>query len=227
MIVHDCKQGSSEWLHMRLGIPTASQFGRIITAATAKSSTASDKYLAELVAERLLGGSLDPNVTEWMARGSALEEAAVLWYELERDCDTSAVGFLTTDDGRVGCSPDRLCDGGGLEIKCPSPAVHVDYLINGAGNSSYKPQVQGAMWMTGADWWDFVSYHPTIPPVMVRFPRDDKYILRLGDEIEKFLMRLDAALEKTAYLMPRPDPVDYAGPHAIEMPDQEPHPSPF
>ena len=32
MIVHPCQQGTVEWTEARLGIPTASEFSRIVTA---------------------------------------------------------------------------------------------------------------------------------------------------------------------------------------------------
>jgi hypothetical protein len=38
MITHDVTQGSPEWLEARLGIPTASEFDKIITP-TGKPST--------------------------------------------------------------------------------------------------------------------------------------------------------------------------------------------
>ena len=33
MIFHNVAPGSDEWRHLRLGIPTASQFDRILTAS--------------------------------------------------------------------------------------------------------------------------------------------------------------------------------------------------
>ena len=55
MIVLNCKQGSDEWIQARLGIPTASQFHRIITPKTMKPAASAEGYIDQLVAEYLLG----------------------------------------------------------------------------------------------------------------------------------------------------------------------------
>ena len=54
MIVHAAEQGSVGWLEARLGIPTASQFSRIVTA-TGRLSKQRDSYLAELASRMVLG----------------------------------------------------------------------------------------------------------------------------------------------------------------------------
>ncbi len=64
-----------------------------------------------------------------MAEGKAREAEAVLYYELVTGIDTEIVGFLTTDDLRVGSSPDRLVsDKGILEVKSPMQTTHSVYL---------------------------------------------------------------------------------------------------
>jgi hypothetical protein len=195
MIVHDVEQGSPEWRRLRLGIPTASNFHRIISPKTLKLSAASHGYLCELVAERLLGEPMDADKTMFMERGSELEEQAVAYYELQRDVETTRVGFVTDDDCAVGCSPDRLVgDDGGLEIKCPGAAQHVSNMLEMTAH--YMPQVQGTMWLTGRDWWDLLSFHPALPPVIVRIERDEEYIERLAEAVCAFNVRLDQATEQ-------------------------------
>ena len=196
MIRLDFPQGSPEWHAARLGIPTASNFGRIITPGGKPSATA-DAYMHELLAERMLGFPLNTESVDFMERGKALESQAIAFYELQRGVDTEAVGFYLTDDGRAGCSPDRLVGGeGGLEIKCPSPAIHVGYLLGGGISKKYRPQVQGALWITGRWWWDTLSYHPDLPPALVRVERDPDYITALEIAIAAFCDRLQAACEQ-------------------------------
>ena len=74
MIILPVTQGSEQWKEARLGIPTASRFGSIITPKTMKPSSQADGYIAELVAEWILGQPLDGVQTEWMERGSVLEQ---------------------------------------------------------------------------------------------------------------------------------------------------------
>lgn len=191
MIRSDVLQGTEEWQRLRLGIPTASQFSRVLTP-TGKPSSQASAYAHELVAERILGVPVSQvERTEWMRRGTEMEARAVAWYEFERGVDTSPVGFCRTDDGRVGCSPDRLvAGGGGLEVKCPNAATHVGYLLDDV-DRKYRPQVQGGLYVTGLAWWDFVSYHDELPPVVVRVHRDEEFLSALDAALTDFCARVD------------------------------------
>jgi hypothetical protein len=83
-----------------------------------------------------------------------------------------------------GASPDGLVgDEGGIEIKCPLPHTHVSYLRAGDVPSKYIPQIQGCLWITGREWWDFMSYHPAMEDLIVRVYRDEAYIKKLADAV--------------------------------------------
>lgn len=195
MKIHNVRQGTEEWARLRIGIPTASCFAKIITPKTLKPSSQADMYMCQLIAEAILGMPLDAEASQFMERGSALEKEAVAFYELERDTTTAAVGFVTLDDGSAGCSPDRLVgDDGLLEIKCPSPAVHVAYRLGvDAVAEKYKAQAQGQLWITGRRWVDCLSYHPDMPPALTRTERDEAFIEALAAEVQQFNLRLEAA----------------------------------
>lgn len=191
MIIIDCEQESPEWIEARLGIPTASNFHRILTPKTGKLSASADGYAYELIAEDMLGHPLDESESQFMTRGSSLERDAFAFYEYTRDVETQKVGTILRDDARVGCSPDRLVgDDGGLEIKCPSAKVHVGYML-GHDADAYRCQVQGAMWLTGRAWWDWLSYNPELPPVLIRFERDEEFIEKLARVVDQFAAYLD------------------------------------
>jgi hypothetical protein len=192
MIEIPCRQGSPEWVAARVGIPSASNFHRIISPKTSKPLAGAETYRNELLAEWMLGASMDSGRTEWTARGSALEESAVKYYELQRELDTREVGFIMHDTLPVGCSPDRLVgEDGGLEIKCPSPVIHVGYLLG--MTEQYKAQVQGALWITGRQWWDLMSYNPELPPALVRVQRDEGFIVKLIEAVGQFIIDLSNA----------------------------------
>lgn len=184
-------QGSKAWFDARLGIPTASQYHRILTP---KKMTVSDQalgYRNELIAEWLLGEAIDIGEFAFTERGAQLEDAAYRYYEMERDVDVDRVGVLLRDDRRTGGSPDGLVGADGqVEIKCPSAAVHVGYLVDGAGDK-YRSQIQGNLYLSGRAWCDFVAYHPTLPAVLVRYERDEKYIEALGVMLDVFCERLE------------------------------------
>lgn len=191
MKLYHCIQGTQEWLHLRSGIPTASCFDMILTPG-GKVSTQAEKYLHRLIAERMMGHPIVEAVSRWMDRGSEMEAQAVAYYEFLRDLKTEKIGFITNNAGTIGASPDRLVgDDGLLEIKCPSEAVHVSYLLKKAVDSAYYPQVQGQLWISGRKWLDIMSYHPEMPEALIRVERDDDYIGKLSGLVETFSLELE------------------------------------
>lgn len=190
MIIYDAKtfpQGSSAWVKKRLGKVTASEFHKIVTP-TGKLSSQADKYAYRLIAEELMGQpAQDLSGLEWIERGVALEPRAVQLYEFEHDVITTEIGSIFTDDGEIGCSPDRLVGSDGLlEIKCCSPQVHIQYMIEGP-DEKYRPQVQGQLLVSERRWADFLSYNPFMPRVLVRTPRDEPYIALLRKSLIEFV----------------------------------------
>ncbi len=194
MKIHDCKQGSDAWLQARLGVVTASCFDRIVTSkgALSKQSTA---YMDRLITERALGYPLDDGSSQFMDRGTSMESQARAWYAFDKGVEPTTVGFVTRDDGRVGCSPDALvADDGGLEIKCPAAHTHVGYRRDPSQLvAKYRCQVQGSLWITGREWWDMLSFHPTMEPLVVHVERDEAFIANLAEAIDAFLKQMDEA----------------------------------
>ena len=176
MRVIDFEQGTPEWLQSRLGCPSGSGFDKLITA-TGKPSTQAEGYINQLIAELLTGETTYVKKTEWMERGNQLEPDARHYYELATGNTVVETGFCKHDQLECGISPDGIIgDNGLIEIKCPSPSVHVAYIRAGVLPTKYKQQVQGQMWITERDWCDFLSYHPSMPALLVRVERDDEYI---------------------------------------------------
>lgn len=198
MIRYDFPQGSEEWKRARLGVVTGSGFDKILTNKTLKPSAQSEDYLAQLVAETILGAPLDDVSSQYMDRGTELEPEARNWYAFHRDADVDQVGFITTDDGRVGCSPDGLVGADlGLELKCPSAKTHVMYARKPeALVMAYRGQIQAGMYVTGRKAWDIVSYNPIMEPVIVRCEPDKAYLAALEPVLAAFLADLDATLTK-------------------------------
>lgn len=243
------------WHAVRRGIPTASDFGKIVCAKTVyevwigsdtvsshrtpeTAQKAADKHnkkkpghvvyevlpkseQAEDYACQLLADIYDPHyprldsfASAAMKNGSATEEEARNWYAMERDCDVEQVCFCTTDDGRLGCSPDGLIgDEGGLELKCPLPKTHLRWLIAGGLPEEHRQQTHGELIVTGCDWIDFMSYAPGLPPLLVRV-EPDGYTKRLRPALMCFCEMFDAMREKLNLGAPPPNPI----PQPIELP---------
>ena len=129
MQVHNVEQGTEEWHNLRLGVPTASRFSDIITPSKGDLSKSADKYMNELIAEKITLQREQFKMTDWMERGNELEAEARDVYSFLSDNEVTEVGFITNDDGTIGASPDGLIGkDGGLEIKCPKASTMVKYL---------------------------------------------------------------------------------------------------
>ena len=225
MKLHFCQQGSEEWLALKLGRPTASEFHKIVTPGKADPSKTARSFAIRLVAEKLLNEQIVAfEQTEWMSRGKELELEAVRAYELQTDETTQQIGFVLADHGRYGASPDRLVgDAGLLEIKCPAPHTHLGYLLDGF-DQDYRPQVQGQLLICEREWDDWISYHHIWPMVRVRAPRDEPYILKLKSALEQFCDLCDG-LEHRARLLglfPAPKKPVSAAAVALSQLDGEP-----
>jgi len=191
------QQGTSEWLRLRIGRPTASEFHRIVTPSGKTSSQASD-YCNEILGELILGRPLDRESFPWMDRGKELEAEARRYYELQRDVQLETVGFCTTDDGLVGASPDAFCGTDGIvEIKCPKISTHVGYLLSDkTAAKEYMPQIQGQLYVTGRSWAEIVSYHPEMPEAIIRVERHEEFLKILDAALKDFLSVLDVRRTK-------------------------------
>jgi YqaJ-like viral recombinase domain len=187
---YDIKQGEDLWLQARLGIPTASEFDRIIMPAKLELSKSSKPYTHRLLAEWMYGAPLEAFVSPWMERGKELEPEAVRYYEMERGVDTQAVGIVLTDDGMIGASPDRLVgDEGLLELKCPALETHVGYMLDPPSLvADYRLQTQGQLWVCGdREWVDLMSYHPGFPTVIIRQKAEMKVFAALSTHLPAFI----------------------------------------
>lgn len=165
MKVIECEQRSSEWLNARLGMLTASSLGDAFATTKSGYSTSRRNLRLRLVLERLTGKSQESGYTNAaMERGILLEPEARAAYEVESGLLVDEVGFIVHDELLTGASPDGLIgDDGGLEIKCPGAAAHLDFLKSNVIANDYQLQMAHSLWLTGRQWWDFTSYSPDFP----------------------------------------------------------------
>lgn len=186
--VFDCDQGSADWFAARMGIPTSSEFSTVMAKGQGLTRA---KYMRTLAGE-IYTGEIEPDgyTNPHMERGKLLEDEARQHYAFMADVEPVQVGFLR--NGRAGASPDSLIgDDGGLEIKTALRHIQIDRLQRRALPSEHKAQVQGCLWITGRQWWDFVSYSPKLPVLIVRVERDEEYIAQLAAAVDAFNAELD------------------------------------
>ena len=193
------KQGSPEWLALRAGLATASCFPKILSP-TGKASTQAEAYMYTLIAEIMIGDAVSTwEGNEWTDRGTELEPDAICLYEMITKQSTEEVGFV--ENYGVGCSPDRFIGDDGLpEIKCPAGHTHLKYLYGEKLPSKYIPQVQGQLYVTGRKWCDFMSYHPEMPPLIIRVKRDEDYITKLSGALNNFNINMAEKIRRLVEL---------------------------
>lgn len=201
MILETATQRDDDWYAARCGKATASRFKGVM-ARLENGAPAADRqrYLTELVVERLTGQPVPAYENAAMRWGTEQEAAARAAYEQRTGVAVEETGFVAHDVLTAGCSPDGLVDWDGLiEIKCPfNSAVHINTLLNGMP-AEHTAQVQGQMWITGRQWCDFVSFDPRMPESLQlhvqRINRDPAFIADLERQVTEFLNEVGAQVE--------------------------------
>ena len=195
--VHDVEQGSESWFALRAGIPTASEFATVMAKGKEGGrSITRDKYMRQLAGEILTGEPAPEGYTNaFMERGKALEDEARDLFGFIRDVELQRVGFIRNDN--KGASPDSLIGAAsGLEIKVAIPAVQIERLQRGTLPSEHVAQVQGTLLVSERETWNFMSYCPKLPPLIVTVRRDEEYIRKLSLAIDQFNEELAELVER-------------------------------
>ena len=208
--IHRGSQQDDEWRRLRLGCATGSGFADILSKPRTGSSESTGRrnYRVRLALE-LLTGKPEENsfTTKAIQTGIEREPIARARFEEETGHLVEEVSFIKLNHMPVGCSPDGLIDDdAGLEIKCPSKAVHLEYLsLTDQPPAEYVAQVQGCMFVTGRKRWHFVSFNPDFPPELqfhhIVVQRDDLHIKRLEDELWRFTADVKATVRELEQLI--------------------------
>lgn len=203
-------QHSNAWFRMRLGNITGSQVGRLMKAGRKDGELSADAqaYIKEIVAERMLSEAvkeIDMFLEEYidlvtpssraMAWGSDHErEALVLYTSLTKNKVTRCGSLQHEREPHFWDSPDGIVleANGTVEVKCPMPKTHAEYMLNvrdGESLKKIKPeyywQCFAHMAVTGADWCDWMSYCPFLKPSLhvVRIRREDEPMAQMLDAV--------------------------------------------
>ena len=197
MIEVDIEQLSPDWFKLRGAIPTASNFEKIVTSK-GEPSKQQQAYLYQLAGESLIGRKEESYTNYAMQRGIDLEPEAKSFYEFLTGNTLRQVGLCYQDERQKwACSPDGLIDDVGLyELKCPLLHTHVNYLLKGTVPTEYIQQIQGSLMICGYKWADFMSYYPGVKPLIIRVERDERFISKLANELDRFCMELAETIER-------------------------------
>jgi putative phage-type endonuclease len=201
------QQRSDEWFQARCGRVTASRIADVVAQTKSGWSASRDRYMGQLIAERLTQRPAESYTSTAMQWGIDNEAAAVEAYEAITLSVVEPAGFFVHPNITLaGASPDGLVgDEGLVEIKAPETHTHLDTLI--AANhprrdpiqSKYRFQMQWQMACSGRQWCDFVSYDPRLSPELQlwthRVERDEKLIAELEGKVIDFLEELEKRVE--------------------------------
>jgi len=168
-VFHHVAQRSPEWRALRLGRLTGTSAVDMLATIKTGEAAARRNLRIRLVLERLTGQPQDDAyVSPDMQRGNELEAEAFAAYEAATGNLARRVGFLAHPELMTGCSPDGEIDAfaGLLELKCPKSAMHLSYLRSKEPPYDYLCQVRHNLWISGAEWADFVSFDPRFPPAL-------------------------------------------------------------
>ena len=107
---------------------------------------------------------------------------------------------------KCGCSPDGYVGEweGLVETKCPTPTTHLETVTAGVIPEEHFGQLLHSLWLTGAQWVDFVSFDPRFPePLRLfirRLHRADVDLVAYELALTLFLREVEADVEKATAL---------------------------
>ena len=221
MIIHrNIEQNTEAWHKLRHGKLTASDFKSLITEKTKKIT--SDTKIKDLAYKKAVETIF--NYKEWeganeevifnsfdIERGNRLEPIARQEYEARTLKPVEEVGFIESDDGLLGYSPDGLVGEDGLiEIKAPRKSKHLETIFKNEVPLEHIAQIQGGLYLSGRKWLDFISYNENCNSLkisagladntdnslenkikidntcIIRVYRDEEYITKLQEAIKKY-----------------------------------------
>lgn len=209
-IIHNCEQRSEEWRQVRLGRLTGSCANDMLKTVDKGEAAGRRNLRTRLVLERITGVSQENDFCSAdMQHGIDTEDGARAAYEAVTGRFVERVGFLQHPDLMAGCSPDGVIAdfNGVLSIKCPKSATHLDFVETGKIPLEYERQNLHEFWITGAEWLDFLSFHPKFPePIrqkLVRVHANPRDIAAYELAVRLFLNEVDAKVQAVQVLMQR------------------------
>ena len=173
--------------------PTSSAIDRALAGEkVGEPSEGAKSYARRLALERICWTVLSDDFETWaMRRGRELEPDARRAHEIRAGVMVEPCGLVLTDDRLFGASADGLIDDdGGSEYKCLVSPDEI-FSVWAGDTSEYDDQMQGGMWITGRQWWDFGMYCPALAPIgrelyLKRIPRDEAHIEALEADLIEF-----------------------------------------
>lgn len=197
--VIDAPQRSPEWFAARLGRLTGSRAGDMLSTVQRGEAAARRDLRVQLIVERITSElEEDDYINAAMQHGIDTEPLALAAYEAATgNVLAPRTGFLAHRVHMAGCSLDgHVGDFEGIvEVKCPKQATHLRWLRAGVMPPEHVPQLLHNLWVSGAQFADWVSYDNRWPPgldiFIVRVERNERDIAAYEQRALAFLKEVD------------------------------------
>lgn len=190
------EQGTDAWHAARAGHATASRFKDIMCGRDTR-----ERYLDELVAERLSTAAARQHSSKTMEWGHTNEPLARLEYTMRTGNPVQTTGFAV--HSRIlwlGASSDGLVyEDGAVEIKSPFSGWVQSRTLRRGMPDDHVWQTQGNLLVLERKWIDFCSWDPNLVPpcnlYIQRVERDEKLIKHMTGELKNFLADVATAVK--------------------------------
>lgn len=191
------------WLLERSGKVTASPILKVYKRLKGGGySKDRETYKYQLIAERLVGTTIEGRKSADMKRGTEKEGEARDRYARKTNLPVTEAPFVPHPViGMAGASPDGFVgDEGLVEIKCPTSQTAVEVLLTEEVEDAYMAQIQWQLACTGRRWCDYVVYDDRLPDNMQlfikRIERDDTLIKSVEKEVREFIAEIEADIAR-------------------------------
>lgn len=177
-IYRELEQGSDEWHAARCGLITASEMHKLLTPTLKLADNEKTRaHIYELAAQRISQYVEPSYIGDNALRGYEDEIKARDLYS-EHYAPVDEIGGMVRDFGsyKVWCSPDGLVgDDGGIECKSRLQRFQIEVISKHEVPVEHVLQVQTSLFVSGRDWWDYVSYCGGYPPAVIRCEPIERY----------------------------------------------------
>jgi hypothetical protein len=230
---YNIQQGTEEWDKIRCGRFTSSEWHKLMecgkremtkeelvarpkTGKGSKTTLVPDpskmgekgiKYIRQKVWETLTGQPVQSPYAYPLVYGKETEPIAVEYIEKKFDWKTEAVGFQVFGE-YAGGSPDRLIgEDAGLEIKCPSSDVQIDYLMLTdhhdlkRNHPDHYWQCVSLMLFTNRKTWHFCTFDPRMKKEKHKLTHITIEWEKVEEDIDACVKALEAAVEEKLKLI--------------------------
>jgi predicted phage-related endonuclease len=208
---NDMGEPAAEWLAARTARITASRVADVLSylkptkamlekGIRPEESQKRKDYCMEILCERLTLVAAEHFVSKPMKFGADYEDEARRAYELKTEWMVDQTGFvLHPSFDFAGASPDGLVGTeGGLEVKVPNTATHLEYLLADVVPEEYRPQMYFNMTCCELAWMDFCSYDPRLPEPLRLFVKrlhyDEDQCAKIDEEVISFNESIEASI---------------------------------